>query len=309
MPEPNLEPELIPSRPPSPPEDIAAAMGFSSFGAKPNPPKKKRKLADPNSEGSGSNNTPLGLRTRKPDGLQAREEEEEVVRGQGRSKTGLGLGGVQGQAQRHEHRFGGHEERAASTGLQTPDPLAAEALDETAGMLLETGQLPQYLDWSQGSAEGGPQGDTNWRGKGRDEGRVGGCAGEEMRRLGTKPGEGAASHGLPPPDALAAEALDETAGMLLETGQLPQYLDWGQGFAEGGPHDDGDDGNWKGRKGRGGGQVGGGAGEEMRRQGRRGDGEWDWQALRKGMVVDERGDVAFYDGSFVEDPWRGLSRA
>jgi len=50
---------------PSPTEDIAAVMGFGSFGHKPNPPKKKRKLADPNSEGSGSNNTPLGVRSRK----------------------------------------------------------------------------------------------------------------------------------------------------------------------------------------------------------------------------------------------------
>ncbi len=40
-------------------------MGFGSFGHKPNPPKKKRKLADLNSEGSGSNNTPLGVRSRK----------------------------------------------------------------------------------------------------------------------------------------------------------------------------------------------------------------------------------------------------
>ncbi len=31
----------------------------------------------------------------------------------------------------------------------------------------------------------------------------------------------------------------------------------------------------------------------------------DWRALRKG-VRDENGDVAYYDGSFVEDPWRGL---
>ena len=34
--------------------------------------------------------------------------------------------------------------------------------------------------------------------------------------------------------------------------------------------------------------------------------EWDWWALRKG-VRDERGDMAFYDASFVEDPWRYLS--
>ena len=34
-------------------------------------------------------------------------------------------------------------------------------------------------------------------------------------------------------------------------------------------------------------------------------GEWDWQALRRG-VRDERGDVAYYDASFVEDAWAGL---
>ena len=37
------------------------------------------------------------------------------------------------------------------------------------------------------------------------------------------------------------------------------------------------------------------------------NGEWDWQALRKG-VRDERGDMAYYDASFVEDPWAALER-
>lgn len=31
----------------------------------------------------------------------------------------------------------------------------------------------------------------------------------------------------------------------------------------------------------------------------------DFKSLRKG-IRDERGDMAYYDGSFVEDPWRGL---
>lgn len=31
----------------------------------------------------------------------------------------------------------------------------------------------------------------------------------------------------------------------------------------------------------------------------------DFRSLRKG-IRDERGDMAYYDGSFVEDPWRGL---
>ena len=33
--------------------------------------------------------------------------------------------------------------------------------------------------------------------------------------------------------------------------------------------------------------------------------QYDWHALRKG-VRDERGDVAYYDTSFVEDPWKKL---
>ena len=33
--------------------------------------------------------------------------------------------------------------------------------------------------------------------------------------------------------------------------------------------------------------------------------QYDWHALRKG-VRDERGDVAYYDTSFVEDPWKNL---
>ncbi|KAL9634376.1 MAG: hypothetical protein Q9164_004127 [Protoblastenia rupestris] len=42
-----------------------------------------------------------------------------------------------------------------------------------------------------------------------------------------------------------------------------------------------------------------------REEGRMGNGQWDWQALRRG-VRDERGDTAFYDASFTEDPWAGL---
>ena len=42
--------------------------------------------------------------------------------------------------------------------------------------------------------------------------------------------------------------------------------------------------------------------------GRKDDGSWDWQALRRG-VRDERGDTAFYNENFVEDPWRDLQEA
>lgn len=36
-----------------------------------------------------------------------------------------------------------------------------------------------------------------------------------------------------------------------------------------------------------------------------GHGQYDWAALRRG-VRNERGDVAYYDASFVEDPWKDL---
>lgn len=163
--------------------------------------------------------------------------------------------------------------------LPTADPLVAEALDETAAVLLQRGRMPQYLDWSEGVVDGERHhDDANWQGRGQ-------MAGQHLAE----------------PDTLAAEALDETAAMLLQTGRMPQYLDWEEGFAASGVRDD--DGSWREGGGQGG---GGGGGEEMRRLGKRADGEWDWQALRKGVVVDERGDVAYYDGSFVEDPWRGL---
>ena len=41
--------------------------------------------------------------------------------------------------------------------------------------------------------------------------------------------------------------------------------------------------------------------------GRLPNGEWDWQALRKG-VRDENGDIAYYDASFVENPWASLNK-
>ncbi len=95
-------------------------------------------------------------------------------------------------------------------------------------------------------------------------------------------GEGTVTNGLASgePDPLIGTAMDETAALSLERGLLPRWLDGGQ-------------------------MGGGGAEGDMRRQGKRGGGEWDWQALRRG-VLDERGDVAYYDLSFVEDPWRGL---
>lgn len=180
-------------------------MAFSTFGAKPNPPKKKRKLADPNSEGSGSNNTPLGMRSRKQDKQQeeARGIEEKWSN---QSQTNGLWEGEQTQGWKQQQQQQQREaDESRQDGLGIPDPLAAEAMDETAAMLLETGQLPHYLDWS-GVEEGGRQDDL--KGHGQEQ-----LAGRQQ---------------LASPDPLVAEALDETAAMLLETGRMPRYLDWGR---------------------------------------------------------------------------------
>ena len=49
-----------------------------------------------------------------------------------------------------------------------------------------------------------------------------------------------------------------------------------------------------------------GVGSNVEREpGKLANGQWDWNALRKG-VRDEHGDTAYYDASFVEDPWAAL---
>ena len=49
-----------------------------------------------------------------------------------------------------------------------------------------------------------------------------------------------------------------------------------------------------------------GVGSNIEREpGKLTNGQWDWTALRKG-VRDEHGDTAYYNASFVEDPWAAL---
>ena len=44
-----------------------------------------------------------------------------------------------------------------------------------------------------------------------------------------------------------------------------------------------------------------------RERGKMPNGDWNWYALRKG-VRDENGDMAYFDKSFVEDPWARLKK-
>jgi len=111
------------SRSPSPIEDIAAAMGFGTFGRKPNPPKKKRKLADLNSEGSGTNNTPLGVRSRRI-GVQDGMGEEGLDGGQEQGHAELERRDqVLGEDQMSESQDG----IAAEHGFAMPDVAADES--------------------------------------------------------------------------------------------------------------------------------------------------------------------------------------
>ncbi|MCJ1470530.1 hypothetical protein MMC07_009176 [Pseudocyphellaria aurata] len=70
--------------PPGSPISLAQTMGFSSFGSKPNP-KKKRKLQQPSHTGSGSNSTPLGTSRRQESELASRldiRSEKEFAEGE-----------------------------------------------------------------------------------------------------------------------------------------------------------------------------------------------------------------------------------
>lgn len=189
--------------------DIASAMGFASFGAKPNPPKKKRKIGDTDaiSEGSGSNNTPLGIRGKTHGGLvsnldTAQEATEQQAKGQ----------------------LGGREEE---------------------------GGRGRYGEWANGGADasgerGGLIGEPDFEDKGPAY-----IIGDEEIRTSDGNTNSVMAPQMHPGVSIAGMALGG-----LEPGQ-------------------------------------------------RTDGQWDWQALRRG-VRDARGDMAFYDASFVEDPWKHL---
>ncbi|KAL2055213.1 hypothetical protein ABVK25_004551 [Lepraria finkii] len=202
--------------------DVASAMGFASFGAKPNPPKKKRKVDKfgSNSEGSGSNNTPLGTRGRKQGGPAPRQKlaqgESEM---QGKGKLVEGDGGVR--------VWEGNVAAGGVDGMGN-----GEVRDGTLGQGYGLGQQPEFVD-------AGPAY----------------IIGDEEVRAGYGPRE---------PVMAPRMYAGQWEGV--------QYPGMGTGGLE---------------------------------AGKRPDGEWNWQALRRG-VRDERGDMAFYDASFVEDPWKHM---
>ena len=193
--------------------DIASAMGFASFGAKPNPPKKKRRIGntDAVSEGSGSNNTPLGIRGKSHGGAVLDLTAAQQAKGQQAKGQLDDREGKEGGRRRYDEWANGEEDVLGKTGglVRGPD-------FEDKG--------PSYI-----------------------------VGDEELR---TSEGN---------TDSIMAPQMHSRVSI---TGMAPGGLEPGQNT----------------------------------------DGQWDWQALRRG-VTDARGDVAFYDASFVEDPWKHLLNA
>lgn len=212
-------------------DDIAATMGFASFGAKPNPP-KKRKRGDLHSEGSGSNNTPLGV-----GGKQRQGQKMQSVAPHGGAGVRLGLegegnsGGIVGGAE-------DNKDLAYGSGRGTVPSLADD--EDDAG--------PRYVEEDEDENED-------------DHEQL------QMPLHQIKPTKPLATYTPAPTDPIPFHQQQGTA----------QEHRQGSGFNPG------------------------------HIPGKRADGQWDWQALRKG-VRDERGDMAYYDASFVEDPWAQLGR-
>lgn len=184
-------------------------MGLGSFGRKPNPPKKKRKLVDTNSEGSGSNTQPLGVRLRV---------------------LGGGHGNGNGNGQGDE-----------AQDIKSEQAVEAQTMENASD---PQPNPPPHL---QPPFETKPSSPT-------------------INKAVNEPASPRPIHHLPNRPPARNSGLGQGYGMGEAEMAMrpPRTLD-----------------------------------------GRKADGQWDWWALKKG-VVDERGDVAFYCGSFVEDPWGRL---
>ena len=132
---------------PPPSDDMASVMGFASFGHKPNPPKKKRKLLDPTNEGSGTNNTPLGVRSRRlasqsknlarDEGLDGSGDQVELVEDQNGDIDRADVTGTDGYSRKRETA---EIDSVAKRGIAGANDREIETID--AGRLH---QLPKRL--------------------------------------------------------------------------------------------------------------------------------------------------------------------
>lgn len=123
--------------------DMAAMMGFSSFGAKPNPPSKKRKLEQLAAtrtgaeSGSGSNSMPLG---------QPRGQKKEAVGGLGGFNKQHG-GGREGHVQSVESVKNVESGKGPKAGgaVEGPGTTSTSTLGSSLG--LPAGKLQGFYNW------------------------------------------------------------------------------------------------------------------------------------------------------------------
>lgn len=269
----------------SPSEAMAALMGFSSFGAAPKAKKRKYNPAVENAVTDAS----LTLQGKRQQ-QQQHKDYRPSSGASGGNRVPLGRGRGMGTGAKNEggipsvveQPHGGMlDETTTAGGLATGE--AAELGDRVgSGVLGGSGSaseddMPRYVDTSSTPPA--------------EEGRVtavgtGGWGDHSPRYVDTSrqrplPGPGE----VPSPAAELSPNDDGGAGLQHGNQSSVQQL-----------RQEPNSRYVLGSEGRGGGEdkVGVASGEL-----------YDWRALRKG-VVDRRGDVTYYDESFVENPWRDL---
>lgn len=242
---PSPSPPNSPAASPDPGAVMAEMMGFSSFGSKPNP-KKKRKLhpTSPENSGSGSNSLPLGTGSRgKRKVEQARDMMKDDERVQVRGNE---------QGEKHDERDV-EDDTVDDGGVPLPGP---------SSQILH----PQL---NQGVKDSDPILDS----------------------LTTK----SQAKVLEERDNSAKSCFEKKASRVLADG-LPLYININPARADPSvfPFQS--------------------SSQQLpiqstysnqTSQSQHGRQKHDFKSLRKG-TRDEWGDMAYYDGSFVEDPWKGL---
>lgn len=236
---PSPTPPNSPPASPDPDAVMAEMMGFSSFGSKPNP-KKKRKLhpTSPENTGSGSNSLPLGTGSRGTRKLeQAKDEGKDDERDQSKINEG-GEKYDKGDAEDDSVDDGGVPLQGPSQILHPQLNQSVKDSDLILDSIIKTHAKVLEKD---NSAKSGFE---------KNASRV-------------------LAEGLP----LSITQAQQNPSVLPY--QSPSQLLLQSSYPN------------------------------PASQSQHGRQKHDFKSLRKG-IRDERGDMAYYDGSFVEDPWRGL---
>lgn len=274
------------SDPSSPSEDIAALMGFSSFGAAPKPKKRKYNPA----VGNAVTDASLTIQEKKQQ-QQQHKDYRPSSGASGGNRVPLGKGRVFGNGGSNEDRGPGMigqphggmlDERTEAECFATSKAAGLEhgvgtgGLEENEGASEDDG--PRYVDASStppAEEEGvAPLGAGVW---GADGPRyVDTSRPPPLQVPGQVPLPAAEEQA--PNEEGGAGSLRDTQSTVQQQRQAP-HARYSTSLEGGGGGEDG---------------AGGVRG-----------GLYDWRALRKG-VVNRMGDVAYYDESFVEDPWREL---